>query len=193
MQAFSQLAGEFPGVDLLVAGDGPDRIALNAMVRAAGLESRVVMLGAVPHDELWSYYRGALFFVLPSRIPEGRALVFLEAMAAGLPIVATKSGGTPEIVADGQSGVLIEGNDPQMFAAAMRSLLSDAALRRRMGVRARELAEREHGWDAVARRYLDVYASCCAGGTRPRSGIGSLSTLNPAGADKATDAKRSGA
>ncbi len=193
VQAFGQLADKFPGVDLLVAGDGPDRIALSAMARAAGLESRVAMVGAVPHDELWSYYRGALFFVLASRIPEGRALVFLEAMAAGLPIVASRSGGTPEIVADDQSGVLIEANEPEMFAAAMRVLLGDAALRRQMGLRARELAEREHGWDAVARRYLDVYASCCAGGPQLQVDAGSLSSQKPTGADKAVDAKRSGA
>ena len=95
-------------------------------------------------------------FAMPSHQPEGLGLVFLEAMACSVPVIASRAGGTPEIVTDGGNGLLIERNDEAELARAMRRLLDDPALRGRLGAQGRETAAR-HGWRAVAMQYLEVY------------------------------------
>jgi glycogen(starch) synthase len=160
VRAFSALAAEHPEVDLLIAGDGPDRLKLEQIVAEAGLGRRVELLGMRRRDELWSLYKGALLFVLPSGAPEGLGLVFLEAMASGTPVIATGSGGCTEIVLDGENGLLIERNDPDVLAQAIRKLLDDPELRGKMAHCGREIAVTQYGWRQSARRYLDVYASC---------------------------------
>jgi glycosyltransferase involved in cell wall biosynthesis len=157
--AFAILAPRHPQIDLLIAGDGPDRAQLDAMIAKLGLEGRVQMLGFVPHDALWSYYKGATMFAMPSRFAEPLGMVFLEAMACGTPIVATRTGGIPEIVPEGEAGRLVDRNEPAEIAGAIRRLLDDPDLRARMGRRGQELAV-ERSWARAAKGYLEVYASC---------------------------------
>ena len=159
--AFELVATEFPGVDLLIAGDGPHRARIEDMIGGCNLESRIQLLPALPHDELWSLYRGALVFVMLSRMAEGLPLVFFEAMACGTSVIGTRSGGTPEIVIHEETGLLVEGNEPGPVAAAMRALLANPDKRESIGRRGSELA-RLYDWKTVAAGYLALYRDVLA-------------------------------
>jgi len=161
IEAFGMLAAEFPEVDLLIAGDGPQGTQIEGMIAASGLEVRIRLLSSLPHDELWSLYKSALFFVMLSRMAEGLPLVFFEAMACGTPVIGTRSGGTPEIVIHQETGLLVEGNEPNKVASAMRTLLACREERERMGRRGYETAKR-YDWRAVASSYLEVYQDLLA-------------------------------
>jgi glycosyltransferase involved in cell wall biosynthesis len=117
---------------LRVVGTGPDLARLERRARELGLGRRVEFLGHVAFDRLAGEYRRADIFCLPSR-QEGFGIVFLEAMAAGLPIVAARAAAAPEVVSDGESGILVAPDSPGDLAAALDRLLSDPEERRRMG------------------------------------------------------------
>lgn len=143
-----------PGAILRVAGDGPEGPRLRARAAELGLHGRVELLGHVPFERLAAEFRRADVFCLPSR-QEGFGIVFLEAMAAGLPIVAARAAAVPETVADGECGILVPPGDAPALAAALGTLLADAGLRTRMGEAGRK---RVRGYDApiVARRFLEA-------------------------------------
>lgn len=157
--AFALAAPEFPSTDLLIAGDGPDREKLAAIAVARGLADRVTILGARPRAELWSLYKGARFFAMPSRMPEGLGLVFLESMACRRPVIASAAGGALEIVHHGDNGLLVGRNQPDAWAAAIRTMLSDAAARDAMGRRGYAMVRDRFSWRAVAKRHLAAYAA----------------------------------
>jgi glycosyltransferase involved in cell wall biosynthesis len=159
LAAFVLIASDYPNIDLLIAGDGPDRDRVAALAAAAGIAGRVELLGARPRAELWSLYQGALFFAMPSRLPEGLGLVFLESMACSRPVIATRSGGTPEIVIDGDNGLLVGDDRAEAFAAAMRTMLADEGRRLAMGRRGYAMVRERFTWRAVADRHLRVYES----------------------------------
>ena len=117
---------------LRVVGTGPDRTRLERRARELGLRGRVEFLGHVAFDRLVREYGRADVFCLPSR-QEGFGIVFLEAMAAGLPIVAARAAAVPELVSDGESGILVAPDSPVDLAAALDRLLSDPGERLRLG------------------------------------------------------------
>jgi len=168
---FALIARGASEVDLLIGGDGPDRGALEALANAAGVGNRVRFTGAVSRSELWTLYQHALLFAMPSRMPEGLGLVFLESMACGVPVIGTRSGGTTEIVDDGGTGILIDNNSPQELASAMRRMLDDPAARAAMGQRARAAVLSRFTWNRFAQQYLEVYSSCTRGNRELESSI----------------------
>jgi glycosyltransferase involved in cell wall biosynthesis len=112
-----------------------------------------VITGEVPDtDAVRDEYRAADIFCLPS-LQEGFGIAFLEAMASGLPIVACRSAAVPEVVPDGEAGLLVPPDDPKALARALIRLLSDPLLRRRMGEAGMRKA-REHAWEEIARRFV---------------------------------------
>jgi glycosyltransferase involved in cell wall biosynthesis len=156
VHGFGLIAAEFPDVDLLIAGDGPQRMQLEEMIAGLRLERRIFLLSSLPHEELWSFYKGALFFVMLSRMAEGLPLVFFEAMACGIPVIGTRNGGTPEIVLHEETGLLVENNEPGAVAAAMRALLANRDARQKMGRRCYESVQ-NYDWQQAASRYVEVY------------------------------------
>ena len=132
-------------MNLVVAGDGP----LRHLVPNA--------LGIVPHDELERLYDASSVFVLPSR-SEGFGIVAAEAMAHGRPVVACGVGGLAEVVADGETGILVPPRRPDLLRAALERLQRDPELRRRLGRAGRARAESRYSWDSVVARTIDVYA-----------------------------------
>ncbi|HKV55881.1 MAG TPA: glycosyltransferase family 4 protein [Candidatus Binataceae bacterium] len=162
IDAFAKISNELSDLRLLIAGDGPDRGAIEARAHTAGLAERIVMLGALSHEELWSFYKGARIFAMPSRQGEAMGLVFLEAMACGIPVIATRSGGVSEVVCDGQTGILTTPDDTGELAAALLRLMHDPARALEMGLKAKSVAASEYSWTAVAQQYLQVYSSCLA-------------------------------
>jgi glycosyltransferase involved in cell wall biosynthesis len=128
--ALEALAG-VPDVTLAIAGDGPDREQLEARARELGLGSRARFLGSVPRDAVLRLFRAADAAVLSSAW-ENLPHTVLEALAVGSPVIATAVGGVPEIVHEGENGLLVPPNDPVALAGAIRRLFADDDLRRRL-------------------------------------------------------------
>ncbi|HSM13403.1 MAG TPA: glycosyltransferase family 4 protein, partial [Thermoanaerobaculia bacterium] len=149
-----------PEARFVFAGGG-DRLE-EFRTRCAPLGDRVHFPGGVLHDELPDLYRAADLFVLPavhdaSGNVDGLPNVILEAMASGLPVVASAISGIPIAVADGETGALVPEGDRAALREAVAGLLSDPGRRARWGDEARRRAERDLTWDAVAARYREAY------------------------------------
>lgn len=152
---------------VIVGGDEEDSAELErlrALAQSLGLGGSVVFTGAISQDELSVYYNAADVFVLPSYY-ESFGLVALEAMACGVPVIASRVSGPRSFVKPGETGYLVDRRCPEPFAQRLDVLLHNPTLRQSMGRAARERAE-TMGWDAVGRRTLDVYDSITLG---PRS------------------------
>lgn len=133
LEAFALIAQNHPQACLVIVGDGPLRAELESRVGMLGLAKRVVLPGFI--NGRWAM-RGLDIFALPSDY-EGFPYVLLEAMAEGLPIVATRVGGTDQTIIEGKNGFVVPVGDVAAFASALDRLLSDGALRERMGVQSR--------------------------------------------------------
>jgi phosphatidylinositol alpha-1,6-mannosyltransferase len=157
IDAAAALVPSFPDLTVVIAGSGRDRARLEARVRARGAPVR--MVGAVPDEELPRLYGVADVFVMACRDrwmgleQEGFGIVFLEAAACGVAQVAGRSGGADEAVVHGQTGLVVDDpGDSGRVAAALRRLLGDEELRRRMGRAARRRARTGFAWDLLAHR-----------------------------------------
>ncbi len=137
------------------ANHGGERRRLERLAEDAGIGDRVRFLGAVPHDRLARYYALADVCVVPSRV-ETFGLVALEAQAQGTPVVAARVGGLPEVVADEETGLLVEGREPRDYCAAISKILHDEAGRERMGEAARRRAA-TFSWERMVDRLLSIY------------------------------------
>ncbi|HEY7106521.1 MAG TPA: glycosyltransferase family 4 protein [Acidimicrobiia bacterium] len=154
-----------PGVQLAIGGArGRDRGRLEARAAKAGVASRVSFLGAVPDAALAPLYACADVFAMPCRDrwlgleAEGFGIVFLEAAAAGVPVVAGRSGGSHEAVVDRETGIVVDGRSAGEVRAALERLLADEELRERMGLAARDRAVSEFSYDRLVERLLPVAA-----------------------------------
>ncbi len=156
IEAMGRLARAGAGATLLLAGMGEERTALERRAAELGIADRVRFVGKVPHDTVPLVMSAGDLFVLPS-LSEGLPTVVCEAMACGLPVVATAVDGTPEIVRDGETGFLVPPRDPAALADALGRLVGDPALARAMGRRAHEIAMDTYTWDANAARTEALY------------------------------------
>ncbi len=145
-----------PDIDFLVAGEGPERAALQARIDAVGLSDRARLLGPVPHAQLAAYYGAADASVLASS-REGWANVLLESMACGTPVVASDIPGNPEVVQAPEAGLIVRANTAEGIADAVRSLF--AAPPRRAATRA--YAEK-FGWEETSQGQLNLFRSILA-------------------------------
>lgn len=161
--------GSLPDVTVVLVGDGPDRLRLESLGRELGVSDRVVMPGWVKDPGGW--YPGFDVFALPSR-SEALGIAAIEAMLATLPVVASRVGGTPEVVVDGDTGILVPPDDHEALAGGIRSLLASPALRSQMGDRGREIALQRFGLAPMLRSYESVYRELLRPARRPdlRSG-----------------------
>jgi glycosyltransferase involved in cell wall biosynthesis len=153
IRAIGQQADRRPPMLLLVIGDGSERERLESCAREVGVESAVRFLG---HREDARELLAACDLYANSSISEGISLTILEAMAARLPVVATRVGGTPEIV-DGSCGRLVPSRDPGALAAALAALAADPGLRQTLAETARARVEQQFTLDRMVREYRDLY------------------------------------
>ena len=137
LDAFALVAAEFPDASLRIVGDGVQRASLTEKTKTLGLSERVHLLGNKSFDDVREEYRGAVIFVLSSD-QEGCPNVLLEAMSFGVPSIATRVGAVPEIITDGENGLIVPRRDPAKLAEALRVLLSDAERRAKIGTSGRE-------------------------------------------------------
>jgi glycosyltransferase involved in cell wall biosynthesis len=135
--AFADIAAEIPDVVLEVAGDGPERVALERLALHLGVAPRVTFHGWLPPDRMPDFLAGAMVAVLPSRVEEGFGMALIEAGLAGCALVGTDLGGTRDIVHHGRTGLLVAPNDALGIADAVIHLLSRPDEARRLGAQAR--------------------------------------------------------
>jgi glycosyltransferase involved in cell wall biosynthesis len=150
-----------PYISLDIAGEGPCHESLLRLARERGVAGRVRFHGFVEHDNLAQLYRAADLFVLPSRA-ESCSMALLEAMAAGLPIVATRVDGTPELIEHGYNGLLVAPSDARALAAAILQLADDPAQRERFAAANRRLVAERYTWRLAAKRYEAIFSQAIA-------------------------------
>ena len=154
IRAFNDIASQFSDVLLVLVGNmGPTRSALGALVEELGLTARVVFRENVDHANVGAYYRHATVFAMPSR-SEPFGIAILEAAAFGVPIVASRVGGVPEIIASPDCGILVNPDDSTQLGEALGFVLSDPSLAKAMGACLKQRVVRVFSWTAAYQKYL---------------------------------------
>lgn len=168
IEAFAQVRSKQPGARLLVAGDGPDREAIEKLVLDLGLSDAVELLGFVDHSRFFQLMEDAHIFLAPSVTAKngdtegGAPTVLLEAQAAGLPVVSTHHADIPGVVADGVSGLLAPERDSEALAACLLQLMDNPAMLPLMGSAGRRRMCAEYDVVHQARKLEDLYRSLSA-------------------------------
>jgi phosphatidylinositol alpha-1,6-mannosyltransferase len=146
-----------PGTALLLVGGGPSRQRLSRFAESLGVSEHVVFSGSVDHDDLPAWYGAGDVFAMPCRERlhgldvEGLGMVFLEAAACGLPVVAGTSGGSVDAVRDGETGRIVDGRDVEELSEVLTGLLGDPDRAAAMGRAGREWVRRDWSWEATLR------------------------------------------
>jgi phosphatidylinositol alpha-1,6-mannosyltransferase len=162
LQALAAVRRAVPDVVLLLVGSGGYRADLERLARERGVADAVVFTGGVPHDELPAHYAAGDVFAMPCRTRrggldvEGLGIVYLEASATGLPVVAGDSGGAPDAVLPDETGYVVGGRDLGALTERLIALLRDDALRRRLGTAGRAWVEESWRWDIMSARLAEL-------------------------------------
>ncbi|WP_197523526.1 glycosyltransferase family 4 protein [Actinokineospora pegani] len=162
IRALPAIRRAVPGAALLLVGGGPYRSRLAALAAAAGVADDVVFTGSVSWAELPAHYAAGDVFAMPCRTHgrgldvEALGIVFLEAAATGLPVVAGDSGGAPEAVLEGETGHVVDGRAVDQLADRVAALLADPDRAAAMGAAGRAWMEKEWSWDTRARRLAQL-------------------------------------
>lgn len=162
IRALPAIRREVPDAALLIVGGGPYKGKLHQMVERAGLAQHVVITGSLSWEDLPGHYAAGQVFAMPCRTRlrgwdvEGLGIVYLEASATGLPVVAGDSGGAPDAVVPGETGLVVSGGSVEQTARAVARLLTDEALAERFGRSGRVWIESHWRWSTVAARLTDL-------------------------------------
>ena len=162
VRALPTIRAAVPEAALLIVGAGRYQDHVAAIARRSGVSQHVVLTGAVPRAELPAHYAAGDVFAMPCRTRragmdvEGLGMVYLEASAAGLAVLAGDSGGAPDAVREGETGFVVDGRDEDTVAQRLITLLTDAGLRARMGAEGRAWVERDWPWNVVAGHLTDM-------------------------------------
>ena len=170
IRAVGQLVREQRSLRYVIVGDGRERSRLEALVDQCGVRDHVTFMGEVPGEMLPRYFAACDIFVLPNRVEqndvEGFGIVYLEAAASGKPAIGGRSGGVPEAIADGVTGLLVDGTDVDELAATIARLMDSEALRRSLGEAGRARAVRDFGWESAAARLAKAHHRVAKAGAR---------------------------
>jgi phosphatidylinositol alpha-1,6-mannosyltransferase len=162
IKALPEIRRRVDGAALVIVGGGPHGEHLHRLAREVGVTEHVVFTGGVPSAELPAHYAMADVFAMPCRTRgygmdvEGLGIVFLEASASGVPVVAGRSGGAPETVRDGETGCLVDGRSHDEIVDAIGSILADPALAARMGAAGRTWISRDWSWPTQTARLSEL-------------------------------------
>ncbi|MFG2055749.1 glycosyltransferase family 4 protein [Micromonospora sp. NPDC048930] len=164
IRAMPEIRRRVPDAALLIVGGGPYRATLEKLARQTGVERDVVFTGSVPSAELPAHYAAGDVYAMPCRTRnrgldvEGLGIVYLEASATGLPVVAGDSGGAPDAVREGETGYVVRGRDVAQLADRVATLLADRDLARQLGAAGRAWVEKEWRWETQADRMAALLA-----------------------------------
>jgi glycosyltransferase involved in cell wall biosynthesis len=161
VEALRLLARSGTDFTALLVGSGDQQAELERRVEECGLADRVVFVGWVANDDLVDYYNTADVFVGPSVVgskgwQEAVGLVFVEALATGLPVISTRTGGIPDVVDDGVTGFLVDQRSPEQIFERLRTLHADRSLLATMGERGPATVEERYSWETVTRKYSAI-------------------------------------
>jgi phosphatidyl-myo-inositol dimannoside synthase len=162
IRAMPAIRQRVPGAALVIVGGGPYRTSLRRLAHSFGVAEHVVFTDGVPGDELPAHHAMADVFAMPCRTRgagldvEGLGIVYLEASATGVPVVAGRSGGAPETVRDGETGVVVDGWDVGAIAASVSDLLADPERAARMGEAGRRWVLDNWQWRTQAKRLAEL-------------------------------------
>lgn len=162
IRALPLVQQQVPDAALLCVGGGPDAARLRALAASVGVSDDVVLTGSVPWQELPAYYDAGDVFAMPCRTRrrglevEGLGIVYLEASATGLPVVAGRSGGSPDAVREGETGHVVDGRSVEQVAAAVGGLLADPLRSKAFGEAGRAWVERDWRWEVMAGRLREL-------------------------------------
>jgi glycosyltransferase involved in cell wall biosynthesis len=137
-----------------IAGDGPQLAVLQTLARELHIEDRITFAGWQTREQIIGQYRQANTFLFPSR-HEGMPNAVLEAMASGLPVIASRIAGSEELVVNGETGYLFPYEDVTSLRNSLQNLLGDPSLRQQMGIASRRRVEEHHSWENTARQYAN--------------------------------------
>jgi len=158
IRALPAIRRRVPDAALLLVGGGPYRSTLERLAREAGVAGDVVFTGSVPWPELPEHYRAGDVYAMPCRTRrrgldvEGLGIVYLEASASGLPVIAGDSGGAPDAVRQEETGYVVRGADVDAVARQVSTVLADPGLAARLGAAGRAWVETDWRWDVQAAR-----------------------------------------
>jgi glycosyltransferase involved in cell wall biosynthesis len=156
VKAFPKIVQKVPNAKLVIAGKGSEKAKLEKLVKKLKLQDKVVFTGFVSENEKWSLLKRCDVFVLPS-IVEAFGIALIEAMACGKPVIATNVGPFPEIIRDGETGILIPVHSPNHLAEAVINLSQDDRKRVHIGKKAKEEVENRFNISKIANNYLKIY------------------------------------
>jgi glycosyltransferase involved in cell wall biosynthesis len=162
ISALAQLRARGTEAELILVGGGQARRELEQSAATCGVDDRVQFRDMQSHAKAREEIARSSLVLIPSRMLEGLPLVALEAAHAGIPCVASNSGGLPEAVEHGVTGLLVPPDDAGALATAVMQLLGDIDLRRKLGQNARRSAQKKFNLEACAERYTRLYRACCA-------------------------------
>jgi N-acetyl-alpha-D-glucosaminyl L-malate synthase BshA len=162
IDAFCELHRHNKNLKLMMVGTGPKKTELKRKISKMGLENEVILTGALLHDQVVYYYQAADLFVLPS-YTEGLPLSLLEAMACGLPVVASNVGGIPGVVEDGVNGYLVPSKDKGLLIQKLAILTSEEELRSKFGKKSSEIIEYEFNIKIKVDKLAELYKSLNTG------------------------------
>ena len=162
IQAMATIGKHHPQAHLVIAGSGNYERALQKLVKSAGVKSQVTFVGRVAFQELPELFRVADIFASPTRDRfgglevEGLGIVFLEASASGLPVIAGRSGGSPDAVQANHTGLVVDGKDVSAVAKALDELLANPELRISLGANGRQWMQRQWSWEVIGERFRQL-------------------------------------
>jgi phosphatidylinositol alpha-1,6-mannosyltransferase len=158
IRAWPEVIKRVPDAMLLIVGNGSYLDSLRQLAERSGVAARVRFTGPVSEDELSAHYAAGDVFAMPCRTRrrgldvEGLGIVYLEASAAGLPVIGGDSGGAPDAILEGESGYVVPGRDTAVLAGRLAELLADPAKAKAMGEKGRAWVERDWSWEHSAAR-----------------------------------------
>lgn len=164
LNAFALIKDEIPDVDLVIGGGSPNPSPrekevfdmMHRIIDEKKLKDRIMFIGYVDDDKMAQYYQQSELFVLPSLF-EPFGMTTQEAMACGKPVVASKFGGIRNAITHEKDGILVDAANAREFADALINILKNPELKKRFGLAANELIQREYSWEAIADKFLDFY------------------------------------
>ena len=164
LHAFDLVRKQVDDITLVIGGGSPNPKPreqgvidlMNGIIKEKDMADRIKLIGYVSDEDMLPNYQGAEMFILPSKF-EPFGMTSQEAMACGVPVVASKFGGIRNTITDRETGMLVDPGNPAAFSAAMTEILKDNALHGKISRNANEMIRNEYSWEAIASRFLDFY------------------------------------